>query len=587
MSLISKLKHKINLFFFSPTYNFDSSKRLIGIMMIRNENDMLKETLTNITQIYDRIFVLDGTEPDDDFLASKTILDGFDEIKLIIRDKDTPGPFPIRDGARRYLLEKVREKYGINNWIGVLHGDELYSRDPRSILHKINPHITPVIQVHLCHFFLHTTDKNNWENSSTLPVEERVTYYMWPGTPEDRLFYDKGNFNYDPSRHSLVVPSMHLHERILLDDFIIKQYNYRNPEQMSNRASQRIMTSWQRNHYEHIQNDKLFFVDSLHVPGYKPCGSDNVIEPNKNKWSKPRSKKDFPLPYLNSPITPIFIGGTGRTGSTYVKQLLGNHDKLFALNWESKFISYSTGLMDLLYDFSENKLQAFLNNMSNSNKCTYPEYEYKEINNWLFRALNGKTSVNENFHHEQNYLVDGLADTTLPFFLKSDLVEQFVHFLFDRFAISGGAVAWVEQTPRNINWACELLQCFKNSFFIFVFRDPRDVIASLIPLWWGPKTIEECVEYYKERFTIWKKSKDKILENNLSGRIFELGFEEIINSNGDVLDKVLTALDLPECHFLINKESAHLGRWRTDFNIKEQEMISCLLRDELKEQGYT
>ncbi len=266
--------------------------------MIRNENDMLMETLNNLTRIYNRIFVLDGTEPDEEFRVGKAIMDKFQEVKLILRDADTPGPFPIKDGARQYLLEKVRERYGVNNWIGVLHGDELYSRDPRPIIQKINPWQTPVVQVRLCHFFLHTNDQKNWEQLSSLPVEKRVTHYMWPGTPEDRLFFDKGS-NYDPAWHSLVVPYEWGRGRILLDDFIIKQYNYRLPEQALHRASQRITSQWQKNHYEHIKNENLIFVDSLHVAGYEPCGYDNFNKKDKDKWSKPRSIKDFPLPRLD------------------------------------------------------------------------------------------------------------------------------------------------------------------------------------------------------------------------------------------------------------------------------------------------
>ena len=300
LSFLSGLKLRIKFVYqkLNKRYRFDPSEKMIGIMMIRNENDILKETLNNLTRIYDRIFVLDGTEPDEEFYIGKAIMEEFEEVKLIIRDADTPGPFPIKDGARQYLLEKVREAHGFNNWIGVLHGDELYSKDPRAILQKINPWITPVVQIRLCHFFLHTDDEKNWEHLALLPVEKRVTHYMWPGTPEDRLFFDDGRFNYDPSRHSLVVPYEWGHGRILLDDFVIKQYNYRTPEQTVGRASQRIISEWQKNHYEHIKNENLIFVDSLHVSGYEPCGYDNVREKDKDKRSKPRSIKYFPISYL-------------------------------------------------------------------------------------------------------------------------------------------------------------------------------------------------------------------------------------------------------------------------------------------------
>jgi len=276
----------------------NSSKRLIGIMMIKNENDMLRETLNNLTKIYDRIFILDGTEPEEEFYKGNKILNEFEEVKLVLRDSETKGPFPLRDGARKYLLERVREDYGKNNWIGVLHGDELYTKDPRLLLKNVNPKKAPVIKIRLCHFFLHSDDEMNWGKLKNYPVEKRVTHYMWPGTPEDRLFYDNGKINYDPKKHKLVVPYGHHVKRIMMDDFIIKQYNYRNPEQMELRAKQRIESTWQNNHYGHIYNDKKYFVDSLHIPGYEKCGYDNKREIDPSKWSKPRSINEFPLPVL-------------------------------------------------------------------------------------------------------------------------------------------------------------------------------------------------------------------------------------------------------------------------------------------------
>ena len=168
--------------------------------------------------------------------------------------------------------------------------------------------------------------------------------------------FRSGTEDYLPERHSLVVPYNAHFNRADVSDFIIKQYNYRSPKQMHKRARQRISSKWQSNHYQHIVREKLFFIESLHVPGYDPCGFDNVLQKDSNKRSKARSMKAHPLPYLESPFVPIFIGGTGRSGTTVLKRILGLHDSLATIEWESKFISTENGLMDLLYDFSENKL---------------------------------------------------------------------------------------------------------------------------------------------------------------------------------------------------------------------------------------
>ncbi len=273
--------------------------RLIGILMIRNENDVLEETLQNITQFYDRIFVLDGTEPESELRVSEAILRSFPEVTFIMRDADTDGPFPIRDGARHYLLEEVRRQYGVGNWIGVLHGDEFYSRDPRPFIALLDPAKVPIIQARLCHFFLHTDDKATWEERKDKPVQDRITHYMWPGTPENRLFYDDGRCRYDPRRHKMIVPYGAGARRMRFDHLVIKQYNYRTPEQMHERAAQRLDSDWQVHHYGHIRDSDMYFVPSLHIPGCEPCGWDNRLIFNSDNLSKPRSTRDYPLPIVS------------------------------------------------------------------------------------------------------------------------------------------------------------------------------------------------------------------------------------------------------------------------------------------------
>jgi len=271
--------------------------RMIGILMTRQENDMAEEFLANATRLFDRIFVLDGND-DSGFGEASSVYDRYDEIKLVMRDKDISGD-QLKDGARHYLLEEVRKKYGSGHWIGVLHGDELYANDPRPFLGAADHETTPVIEVRLVHFFLHTSDEGTFREKLDMPVEQRITHYMWPGTLENRFFYDDGKCKYDPGVHSRTVPYELEGNKLTVNDIIVKHYNYRSPEQMYARAQERTFSGWQRNHYQHIVQEKLFFIDSLHVPGFDPCGWDNVANRDKpHLWSKPRSTREHPLPCL-------------------------------------------------------------------------------------------------------------------------------------------------------------------------------------------------------------------------------------------------------------------------------------------------
>ena len=570
---------------------FDPDELLIGIMMIKNEVDILEENLTHLVNFYDRIFILDGTEPDDEFLRSKQIAERFSEVKLILRDQNTQGPFPVRDGARKYLLEHVRLNYGVNNWIGILHGDEFYTDDPRLFLMQIDPRATPVVQVRLCPFFLHLSDQNKLVSLKTLPVERRITHYMWPGTPEDRFFFDDGRCNYDPAQHSLVVPFPHANKQVhvLPDSLVMKQYNYRDMEQALLRARQRVDSGWQENHYMHIVNDQSVFVESLHVYGYLPCGSDNVKEVDDSKWSHVRNTKSRPLKCIPSAITPIFIGGTERSGSTLVQEILSLSMDVSRLAWESKFISMPSGLMELLHDYSESGLSGFIQNMANSTACTYPEYHCKEVNNWKFRACSGKVNIDHDFDAELRKLRSVISNSQLSLECKSHVVANWIHYLFDRFVDAEKGVAWVEQTPRNIFWAAEILQTFKKGVFINVYRDPRDVIASLLKLWWKPGNLAQGIAYYKERYGWWCSSRNKISQNGQNDRYFELSFESIIESGGQAIEPVLELINAQtggDYSAVINRNKAHVGRWVNEFSGDEKVMLHEALSAELEALGY-
>ena len=198
-----------------------------------------------------------------------------------------------------------------------------------------------------------------------------------------------------------------------------------------------------------------------------------------------------------SQIIPIFVGGIPRSGTTFLKQLIGMHPKLVALNWESKFISWDSGLIDLLFNFTEDKLIRFFEYMQDRQECTFPEYKCKLIKNWGFRANNGSSQEFEDYSIELKRLGNILSSRAFSIEEKTKAVRYFVHLCFDRVSIAQNTIGWIEQTPRNIRCASQLLDCFRNGYFVYVYRDPRDVLASLLPLWWGPDSLTERIEYYK------------------------------------------------------------------------------------------
>lgn len=237
-----------------------NSTNLIGLMMIRDEEDMLDEALTNHTRFTDAIFVLDGSLGSQQ-TRSEEICRSYAQMVGYWKDGDTGYRLPLRDGGRQFLLDRARERFGSDNWHIVLHGDEIWGQDPRPATVR-DTSGRKGIAVRLYHFFPHVSEAQNWDfEGGKSSIEATSRWYMKPPIAEHRLFWDDGRRDYEVGRHSRVIPSG---IQSWQSDLVVKQYNYRLPRQAHARAVQRRDANWQENHYQHLIADSdNFFVSTL------------------------------------------------------------------------------------------------------------------------------------------------------------------------------------------------------------------------------------------------------------------------------------------------------------------------------------
>jgi hypothetical protein len=203
------------------------------------------------------------------------------------RDADTSLPMPLRDGARRFLLERARARFGRGNWYAVLHGDEIWGSDPRPHLGAM-PSDCDVMAVRFYHFFPHVSQRTSWSFGRGRSIEALARWYMLPPIGEHRVFWDAGHADYDSSRHSRTVPDG---LAAWQSACVVKQYNYRSPAQAVERARQRTRDGWQERHYQHLlAGPDEFFRESLEMPGAQWAGSVPVGH------GKATNTDDAPLP---------------------------------------------------------------------------------------------------------------------------------------------------------------------------------------------------------------------------------------------------------------------------------------------------
>ncbi len=262
---------------------------MIGLMMIREEQDMLNEALNNHSRFCDSIFVLDGTKGEGK-KVSEEICRSYEVVKEYWQDEQAGLPLPLRDGARQFLLDMARKKFGTGNWCAILHGDEIWAMDPYKTIQPVYQENVG-IAIHLYHFIPHISQKEEWNYGHGVSIESLCKWYMFPPIWEFRLFRDSGKFDYPTTKHSITIPpDLPTRE----SNIVVKQYNYRTPEQAHRRALQRKQANWQQRHYEHLlDGTDSFFIATLAAPG-RVWGAQ--VPPG---GGEARSVLNYPLPVWN------------------------------------------------------------------------------------------------------------------------------------------------------------------------------------------------------------------------------------------------------------------------------------------------
>ena len=72
----------------------------------------------------------------------------------------------------------------------------------------------------------------------------------------------------------------------------------------------------------------------------------------------------------------------------------------------------------------------------------------------------------------------------------------------------------------------------------------------------------------------------------INTRFFTLRFEELIGNDGENLNRIIKKLGFSEHNFIVDKQNAHIGKWRVVFSLEEQNLLCDLLSEELEEQNY-
>lgn len=205
--------------------------RIFGNCLVKNEGDMIVETLLHASRWCDRMFVFDNGSTDGTW----------EQVCALARREPKVVPFksaavPYRDSLRMDTFHHFRHEAADGDWWCKLDADELYHDDPREFLSAV-PRRHHVVWGVNFQFYFTDEDAARWERSPSAyppvtPAEQALRHYRCEYA-EVRFFRHRSRLVWDQGsapRHLGVV-----HPRRIR----FKHYQYRSPEQIDLRLRTR------------------------------------------------------------------------------------------------------------------------------------------------------------------------------------------------------------------------------------------------------------------------------------------------------------------------------------------------------------
>jgi Sulfotransferase family len=260
------------------------------------------------------------------------------------------------------------------------------------------------------------------------------------------------------------------------------------------------------------------------------------------------------IPNVERQPPPIFVGGTGRSGTTILGRLLGRHPDHEVIPVEARFHCRPDGLPGVL-----------------DGSVTLEEFTTRVVQEWYVKPGPPRLST----FVERAALDEALARFRElapedPIAAGRELVEK----LFDTYAHSKGKRGWVEMTPVNAIWgAPALAKMFPELRMVCVTRDGRDVASSLVGIGWIAD-IREALAWWETRMS----QCHNMCQSLAPGALHVVRFERLLIEDREGALQELREFfgweeEITMQRFFARRmtaEDAHVGRWKTRSSEEER-----------------
>lgn len=165
-----------------------------------------------------------------------------------------------------------------------------------------------------------------------------------------------------------------------------------------------------------------------------------------------------------------------------------------------------------------------------------------------------------------------------------------------------GPKFWIDHTASNIKYATVLFNLFHNAKMVHIIRDGRAVASSVIPLDWGPNTIENAAHWWLGDLS-YGFAAESFFKSN---QIIRVKYEDLVINPETTLKTLCTFLDIeyepdmvkgngfkvPEftvnqhCYVGKKPNTKRIDSWKRELTSRQIEIFESLTYDILTYLGY-
>lgn len=253
--------------------------KIHSVCLIKNEADIITQTLSSAVKWCDFIYVYDNGSTDGTW---EKVLELAKDYKQIVPYKQESKPY--NDSLRSEAFNHYRANSSEGDWWCLLDADEIYIDDPQIFLSKIPQKYQVVWAASFQYYF---TDKdlvlynqNPSLYADDVPVEEKCHYYInnWS---EARFFKYRKNLVWNKYEYPNS-PGASYSVRIRL-----KHFQYRSPQQIQKRLDTRLQAMSNGIFWHEVQANWKAIVEQSKTSSeqnenyFPPSWKERVVEASK------------------------------------------------------------------------------------------------------------------------------------------------------------------------------------------------------------------------------------------------------------------------------------------------------------------